>query len=159
MSALVGIYQAENKPNLARRHANIAYLYGQFLVVVSLILLHEYSHKLLRQYLNNEETIEKIINTFPLYFAFVLLNASYGFFIGIVKGLGKQSKGAFWTFICFYCISLPLAYFLGFKAQFYFEHRVFKKISGYTGLYIGFLIGLVCINIALICIIYCLDWR
>jgi len=77
----------------------------------------------------------------------------------MIKGLGKQNSAALWTFISFYCVSLPLAYFLGFKAHTVARATAFQKIEGLPGMYLGFIAGLLVVNLAYLVIIYFLDWR
>lgn len=73
ISALVGSYQAENKFNIARKYASVAYFYGQFLIILAIIILHLYDHKIFRHFVNNEETTTRILTTLPLIFVFMYL--------------------------------------------------------------------------------------
>ena len=53
ISALVGSLQAENKPNVAKKYATVAYYYGQFLIFLVIIVLSIYGHTIFRCFVNN----------------------------------------------------------------------------------------------------------
>jgi Na+-driven multidrug efflux pump len=88
ISALVGGLQAENKSNIARKYATVAYLYGQFLFIIVIIVLHMYGHQIFRRFVNNEETTARILAAMPYVFVFMLLQSSIGLLTGVIKGLG-----------------------------------------------------------------------
>jgi len=162
ISALVGIYQAENKTHIAKKQWNIAYLYGIFLVVVSLILVHQHCKQILGSYLNNEAVKVKILSTIPLIFSFVILQSSSGMLNGVIRGLGMQNMAALYTFIGYFLVGLPLSYFFAFKAQSFLnldQRPLLRTIRGLDGMYLGMNIAALLLNYCYLRIIYTLDWR
>jgi Na+-driven multidrug efflux pump len=85
-------------------------------MIVVIIVLHLYGHKIFRHFVNNEETTTRILTTMPFIFVFMFFQSSYGLLTGIIKGLGQQSIASLWTFIGYFVIGLPLASFFAFTA-------------------------------------------
>lgn len=80
----------------------------------------------------------------------------------MIKGLGLQNKIVLWTFIGYYLIGLPLAFFLAFKAQKFFKLKntpYLKHIHGFNGLYVGFIVSTAIMNFWYARVIYCFNWR
>ena len=47
----------------------------------------------------------------------MVLETSFSIMIGIMKGLGQLNMAVLWTFIGYYCLALPLAFFFAFYAE------------------------------------------
>jgi Na+-driven multidrug efflux pump len=162
ISAIVGIYQAQIKSNIAKKISNIAWLYGQVMMVISCVLFYQYREKILNNYLNSQDTKEVIFKNLPLIFGFYILQASLIMLTGTIKGLGIQNKAVLWTFIAYFGIGLPLSYFLAFRAQqftFWQAHPQLKHVQGFTGFFLGFVIASFLLNLKYAQLIYCRNWR
>ena len=53
---------------------------------------------------------------FPI-IVFMILETSYSIMIGIMKGLGQMNMAVLWTFIGYYCLAIPMAFFFAFYAE------------------------------------------
>lgn len=159
VSAFVGKYQATTKTIIAKKYMMMTLL--QFFLHLSIVTVffNCYSHKILSQYLNSEETISKITTRLPYFSAFVFLLSYYSVLNGVIKGLGLQSKAVVLTIICLYLISLPFAYVFGFMPELIPVSWDLKGFKGLAGLFTGFSVGLVVLNIGYVYLIWSLDWK
>ena len=162
ISALVGGLQAENKSNIARKYATVAYFYGQCLLIIVIIVLRMYGHQIFRRFVNNEETTARILAATPFVFIFMLLQSSIGLLTGVIKGLGQQHMAALWTFIGYFLIGLPLASFFAFRAQSFFDWQknpYLSQIHNLPGLYVGFIVACLILNASFFHLITSVDWN
>ena len=79
---------------------------------------------------------------------YVFFDTIHGVQSGIIRGLGRQVYGAIWTLVCYYIIGLPLALTLAFKHE-----------LGVKGLWLGFSVACIILDIGLEAIIECCDWQ
>ena len=66
-----------------------------------------------------------------------------------------------WTFIGYYCLALPLAFFFAFYAQNLLNWQkvhFLNKITGLVGLYVGFNMAMFTMNISLLAEIVSANW-
>ena len=66
---------------------------------------------------------------------------------GIIKGIGRQLYAAFYSLACYYIIGLPLALALAFKYD-----------KGIYGLWLGFTVACVILDVGLLLIIELSNW-
>jgi len=66
---------------------------------------------------------------------------------GIIRGLGRQSYGSAYTLFCYYILGMPFALTLAFKAK-----------MGLAGLWLGFSIACIILDIGFAMIISCPNW-
>lgn len=159
VSAFVGNYQATVKSLIAKKYMKVSVLFGLFVILFSSVMFKYYHVSLLKQYLNSQETRDKITTRLPVFLAMVTLISLYCMLNGVIKGLGLQSKAVLLSLICIYAISLPASFVLGFKPEYLAVDEDLKKLKGLTGLFIGFSSGFVVLNLAYLYIIFSLDWR
>jgi len=92
----------------------------------------------------------------------ILLQASYGILIGIVKGLGFQYKASLITTIGYFGVALTLAQFFGSTFVSFFKLKKSKylvQIHGAIGYNIGFMFGLLTLNICLFYLLASVSWE
>ena len=76
-----------------------------------------------------------------------------------MKGLGLQYKASIYSIICIYTISLPATYILGFHPELVIKHPRAKELLGLPGIYLGYSLGMLVLNIIYICMFCTLDWK
>ena len=89
-----------------------------------------------------------IADLMPVVQAFILLDSVHGVWSGIIRGLGRQAYGSIWTLVCYYIFGMPLALYFAFSRD-----------VGIKGLWIGFTIASLVLDIGFWVIIYCGDWN
>ena len=88
-----------------------------------------------------------IKNTLWVLLVYIWFDTIHGVQSGIIRGLGRQAYGSIYTLICYYVIGMPLALVLAFNAE-----------LGITGLWLGFSIACVILDVGFCMIISCPDW-
>ena len=115
------------------------------IIVISLVINQKTIFRLFPEE-DNTVGIERqllIILVFYIFFASI-----QGVLSGIIRGLGLQLRGSIYILICNYFIGLPLALWLAFNNE-----------MGLSGLWLGFLIACLLIDIGLLIMIECADWQ
>ena len=80
-------------------------------------------------------------------FVYIFFDTIHGVQSGIIRGLGLQVWGSIYTLICYYAIGLTLALVLAFKFD-----------MGVYGMWLGFTVACVILDIGFLFIIECPDW-
>lgn len=80
--------------------------------------------------------------------AYVFFDAIHGVQAGVIRGLGKQKHGSWFTLVCYYLFGMPLALAFAFKLE-----------LGVSGLWLGFTIASVILDIGFALIIKWTDWE
>lgn len=88
VSAFVGNYQATVKSLIAKKYMKICVLFGLFVILFSSVMFKYYHVSLLKQYLNSQETRDKITTKLPVFLTMVCLVSFYCILNGVIKGLG-----------------------------------------------------------------------
>ena len=78
---------------------------------------------------------------------YIWFDTIHGVQSGIIRGLGRQSYGSVYTLICYYVLGMPLALILCFTNK-----------MGIAGLWLGFSIACVILDIGFAMIISCPNW-
>lgn len=79
---------------------------------------------------------------------YIWFDTIHGVQSGIIRGLGLQAYGFLYTLFCYYIIGMPLALVLAFTAK-----------MGIVGLWIGYSIACIILDIGFAFIIACPDWH
>ena len=79
---------------------------------------------------------------------YIFFDTIHGVQSGIIRGLGLQIYGSVWTLICYYLIGLSTALWFAFG-----------KNMGVYGLWFGFSIACVILDLGFLMIIECPDWQ
>jgi MATE family multidrug resistance protein len=78
---------------------------------------------------------------------YIWFDTIHGVQSGIIRGLGRQMYGSIFTLFCYYVCGMPLALYL-----------CFKKEMGIAGLWGGFTIACIILDIGFAMIISCPNW-
>ena len=79
---------------------------------------------------------------------YVWFDTIHGVQSGIIRGMGRQGYGSVYTLFCYYVLGMPLALCLAFKAE-----------MGIAGLWLGFSIACIILDIGFCAIISCPNWQ
>uniref|UniRef100_A0A7S1EQF0 Multidrug and toxic compound extrusion protein n=1 Tax=Timspurckia oligopyrenoides TaxID=708627 RepID=A0A7S1EQF0_9RHOD len=105
-----------------------------------------------RLYVNNTtELYTKISHVSVIFGMYFIADALQNVCMGALKGAGLQFIGAFGSLFGFWCIVLPLSYYLGFHGSI--------KCNGVCGLWSGFLYGIIPIAAVYLCVLCTRDWN
>ena len=126
----------------------MGYHYSQFVTFGLFCVFYGHKRQVLSQYLNSKDVIEFILKNLPLVFCLVLTQSSCCLLQGMVKALGMQGSASIYTFVGYYLIGLPLAYIMAYRSP-------YPEIQGFTGMYLGFIAGIIFVNMSLVRLIYC----
>jgi MATE family multidrug resistance protein len=146
-SALTGNYLGEGKIDLAKRFASLTVLFDMVLTTIIVILMAVFSQELSELFTADQTVITIIKDTLWVLLIYIWFDTIHGVQSGIIRGLGRQAYGSFYTLICYYVIGMPLALCLAFNAE-----------MGISGLWLGFSIACVILDVGFCMIISCPDW-
>jgi MATE family multidrug resistance protein len=102
------------------------------ITVVIVIILGTCNRGISRIFTTEEKVVEVIRSVIWALLLYVFFDTLHGVQSGIIRGLGRQIYGSIWTLICYYILGMPLALNLAFKRD-----------MNVTGLWLGF--GIACI--------------
>ena len=88
--------------------------------------------------------VSDVMNILILY---VFFDTIHGVQSGIIRGLGLQVIGSIYTLICYWVIGLPLALYFAFGLD-----------KGVYGLWLGFSIACIILDLGFLMIIECPNW-
>jgi MATE family multidrug resistance protein len=147
-SALTGNYLGEGKVALAKRFAQMTIVLDVILTSVVVLLLFLFTKQIAKVFTQEQEIIDIIENTIWVLFIYIWFDTIHGVQSGIIRGLGRQSYGSVYTLFCYYGIGMPLALLLAFKAD-----------MGLAGLWLGFSIACIILDVGFAMIISCPNWE
>ena len=101
-----------------------------------------------RLFTQEPNVIKVLQDTLWVLCLYIWFDTIHGVQSGIIRGLGRQSYGSVYTLICYYVIGMPLALVLAFT----------YKMS-IMGLWLGFSIACIILDIGFAMIISCPDWH
>lgn len=81
-------------------------------------------------------------------FLYIFFDTIHGVQSGIIRGLGLQVYGSIYTLFCYYILGMPLALTFAFKLE-----------MGVKGLWLGFSIASIILDIGFWAIISCPNWH
>ena len=88
ISSIIGNFQSTNKSSISKKYTKLAVLLGMSMITMSIVIFYNHSNKILKQYLNSDESVNRIMENLPIYFTLIYLVSYYGICNGIIKGLG-----------------------------------------------------------------------
>ena len=97
---------------------------------------------------HDSKTVAIIDEVLYILFLYIFFDTIHGVQSGIIRGLGLQVWGAIYTLVCYYLIGLPWAL-----------TQAFKKDKGVYGLWFGFSIACIALDIGLFAICECPSWE
>jgi len=147
-SSLVGYYVGQGNIKRAKRFANVIMLLNIILTIVVLALIIVFNESISKLFTNEEEIVEIVGQALWIIIIYIFFDTIHGVQSGIIKGLGKQSYSSVFLLICYYCFGMPLALIFAFKIQ-----------MGVSGLWLGFSIASMILDIGFYFIINCTRWE
>ena len=100
-----------------------------------------------RLFTKEEKTVGIVNEVLGILLLYIFFDTIHGVQSGIIRGLGLQVWGSVWTLICYYLIGLPLALWLAFS-----------KDKGVYGLWLGFSIACIVLDLGFLILIECPSW-
>lgn len=162
ISGMVGSFIGQRRYEEALRYAKVGYFYGMGLTILILVLVSSQRSMFIKMFQGDEKQASKLHHCMFIVYVIVLLQSSYGILIGIVKGLGLQYRASLITTICYFGIALALAQFLGSSYVSFFKlenSKYLSQIHGCIGYNIGFMIGVLVLNISLFYLLNSVSWE
>ena len=147
VSALIGAALGNNEVAKAQSIVRQVFILMGVTVLASVLFFQYNSVQLVRIYSISPELEALASSNLRTYSAIFILDAFNVTLNGVIKGLGLQQKAQKFAFISFFFISLPSAYIIAIRYEF-----------GINGLWYGFAIGLLVINISYIFLIKSANW-
>eukprot|EP00347_Sterkiella_histriomuscorum_P002719 403367069 len=147
-SSLVGYYVGQGNIKKAKRFANVIMLLNVLLTIIVLAIIIVFNEGISRLFTNDQEVVEIVNRVLWIIIIYIFFDTIHGVQSGIIKGLGKQSYSSVFLLICYYCFGMPLALFFAFKIQ-----------MGVSGLWLGFTIASMILDLGFYFIINCTSWQ
>lgn len=131
-SALTGYFLGKRDFERARKYSTLTLVFNQMITVLIVVILGVFNNGISRIFTTEEKVVQVIRDVIWALLLYVFFDTLHGVQSGIIRGLGRQIYGSIWTLICYYIIGMPLAL-----------HLAFKRGMNVTGLWLGF--GIACI--------------
>ena len=147
-SSLTGYYIGQGKVRLAKRFALLTILLNLILSTFIILLMSLYKDSLAHLFSEDPEIIKIVQDMMWIVQLYIFVDGIHGVQSGIIRGIGKQFYGSILTLVCYYLIGMPLA--LGFA---------FKFKMGIEGLWVGFTIASILLDISFYMLIRCTNWN
>lgn len=147
-SCLVGNYIGEKNIKLAKRFANLTVLFNVICTVVVIIIFATLKTGISNLFTTEREVVAVIDQVFWILVVYIFFDTIHGVQSGIIRGLGRQGYGSIYTLICYYIFGMPLALVFAFVLEW-----------GVAGLWAGFTIACIVLDIGFFFIIACANWE
>jgi MATE family multidrug resistance protein len=118
------------------------------ITTIILIFLATFREEISRIFTKEEKIVGIVNEVMMILILYIFFDTIHGVQSGIIRGLGLQVWGSIYTLICYYFIGLPLALWLAFS-----------KDMGVYGLWLGFSIACIILDIGFMMIIECPNWH
>ena len=146
-SALTGNYIGEGKIDLAKKFAKMTVIFDIFCTTIIVILLYVFKDGVTQLFTKEPRVIAIFYDTMWVLLIYIWFDTIHGVQSGIIRGMGRQTYGSVYTLVCYYILGMPLALTLCFK------HKM-----GIAGLWLGFSIACIILDIGFAMIISCPNW-
>jgi MATE family multidrug resistance protein len=147
-SCLVGNYIGEKNIKLAKRFANLTIAFNVICTVVVIIIFATLRTGISRLFTTEKDVVEIIDQVLWIICIYIFFDTIHGVQSGIIRGLGRQFYGSIYTLICYYIFGMPLALIFAFPLGW-----------GVAGLWAGFTIACIVLDIGFAFIITCCNWN
>lgn len=117
-TSLVGNAIGAGDIKLAREIGTLSLLTILALEFIIGIILHFVGRRYDEQFSTDPVALELAVDTLPFLSLFVILDGVQCVAAGICRGAGKQYVGAITSFLCYYFVGLPMAYFMCYSLDF-----------------------------------------
>lgn len=147
-SCLVGNYIGEQNIKMAKRFANLTIAFDVICTIVVIIIFVTLKESIARLFTTEAKVVEIIDSVLWIICIYIFFDTIHGVQSGIIRGLGRQAYGSIYTLICYYVFGMPLALIFAFLLHW-----------GVAGLWAGFTIACIVLDIGFFFIITCCDWK
>ena len=147
-SALTGNYIGEGKIDLAKKFAMMTLFFDMVLTTVIIIILGSCKEAISQLFTQEPNVTRIFFDSMWVLLIYIWFDTIHGVQSGIIRGLGRQVYGSVYTLFCYYILGMPLALMF-----------CFKKDMGIAGLWLGFTIACVILDIGFAMIISCPNWQ
>ena len=147
-SAFTGVFLGRQKINQAKKYARLTILFNIIITLVILIILWTCHDGISHLFTQDGPTVDIISDVINILILYIFFDTIHGVQSGIIRGLGLQAYGSIYTLICYYIIGMPLALWLAFSKQ-----------MGVYGLWLGFSIATIILDLGFLVIIEYPDWN
>ena len=147
-SALTGNYLGENKIDLAKKFARMTVIFNIIVTSVIVLLLGVFQDWVASLFTKEPNVVGVFKQTMWILLIYIWFDTIHGVQSGIIRGLGRQMFGFFFTLFCYVIIGLPLALVFCFNAK-----------MGIAGLWFGMTIACIILDIGFAMIISCPNWQ
>ena len=147
-SALVGNYLGQRDIKLAKTFAGLTIILDIILTTIIVIIIGIKARSLSGLFTQEEGVIDIIESTLSVLMIYIWFDTIHGVQSGIIRGLGLQTYGSIYTLVCYYLIGLPLAL-----------HFAFDKKMGIRGLWLGYSIACIILDLGFAVIIMYPNWH
>jgi len=147
-SCLVGNYIGEQNIKLAKRFANLTVAFNILCTMVVIIIFSTLKESIARLFTTEAGVVAIIDQVLWILCIYIFFDTIHGVQSGIIRGLGRQAYGSIYTLICYYPFGMTLALVFAFELE-----------MGVAGLWAGFTIACIVLDIGFFFIITCCDWQ
>jgi MATE family multidrug resistance protein len=146
-SGLTGLYLGEGRISKAKKFAAITIIFNVICTTVICLLLGFFQDGVASLFTKEKDVVKIVKQTIPILLVYIWFDTIHGVQSGIIRGLNRQAYGSWYTLICYYVLGMPLALVFSFVLH-----------LGVPGLWLGFSIACVILDIGFAFIIGCPDW-
>ena len=146
-SAFTGYFLGQMKIDLAKKYARLTILFNIIITVVIILALIVFHDQIASLFTQDPATVEIVGKLIYFMTIFVFFDTIFGVQMGIIRGLGLQVITAIYTLIVMYLIGLPLSLLFAFYLE-----------TGVIGLWYGFTLSQVVLDLGYLFICECPDW-
>jgi len=147
-SAFTGYFLGQGKIDKARKYSRLTLCFNIFVTTVIIVFIILTRKSISSLFTQDAGTVKIVDDVFDIICYYIFFDTIHGVQSGIIRGLGLQVYGSVYTLVCYYLVGLPLALWFAFS-----------KSKGVCGLWLGFAIACVVLDMGYLCIIECPDWR
>jgi MATE family multidrug resistance protein len=147
-ASLIGLYLGEKKVHLSKRFAYLTMIFNLIIVGIICILLSVYRKNISEIFTKEPQVNAVILDVMGILIFYIFFDSIHGVQSGIIRGLGLQGQGSIFTLVCYYILGMPLAL-----------HFAFKKAMYIKGLWLGFSIACVVLDVGFAVIIGWPSWQ
>ena len=147
-SAFTGYFLGQGKIDKAKYYSRLTLAFNTLLTIVVIILLATLREEVSMLFTQDAKIVKIIKDVMFILSFYIFFDTIHGVQSGIIRGLGLQVYGSVWTLICYYLIGLPAALWLAFGRD-----------KGVFGLWLGFSIACVILDLGFLVIIECPNWH
>ena len=108
---LVGEYVGKQRPDLARRAANLCSTCAFAWACAAMVIVYAWEHPIADFYTERQDVKDEIYQAWPMLIVFVLTDTMQGVLNGVINGLGLVSKAKFVTLFDYWVVGIPISYY------------------------------------------------